>query len=63
MSHTKAKDVVEKKHRAWGMPSDEPTNFPTEDELRKFVDEINKQYREDMKGRWVAQCMEVFYIT
>ena len=52
MSHTKAKDVVEKKHRAWGMPSDEPTNFPTEDELRKFVDEIN-----------VAQCMEVFYIT
>jgi hypothetical protein len=46
MSHTKAKDVVEKKHRAWGMPSDEPTNFPTEDELRKFVDEINKQYKE-----------------
>ena len=51
MSHTKAKDVVEKKHRAWGMPSDEPTNFPTEDELRKFVDEINKQYKEDTEAR------------
>ena len=52
MSHTKAKKEVERKHRAWGMPSDEPMNYPTDDELREFVDKINQEYSEDASYRY-----------
>ena len=48
MSHTVAKKVVERKHFA--RKRNEPRNFPTDDELRKFVDGINKEYKSKLKG-------------